>query len=98
MDSNNKNEPLYQLHQHVYFVTERGVLDGDIAAIFQNESGEYSYNVQVWLGAYIPIFLGNNFVSEKMVFENEEDAYKLWGSISFSKAIINRFNKKNSKK
>lgn len=94
MDRNEKKEPQYQLHQHVYFVTGRGVTDGDIAAIFQNDSGEYIYNVQVWLGGYIPIFLGNNFVPEKMVFENEEKAYELWRSISVSKAMMKKLKEK----
>lgn len=94
MDRNEKKEPLYQLHQHVYFVTGRGVMDGDIAAIFQNNSGGYTYSVQVWLGGYIPIFLGNNFVPEKMVFGNEEKAYELWRSISISKAMIEKLKEK----
>lgn len=94
MDSDNKKEPLYQLHQHVYFVTRRGVSDGDIAAIFKNDSGEYSYNVQVWLGGCIPIFLGNNFVPEKMIFENEEKAHEIWVAISLLKAMIDKLNKK----
>lgn len=94
MDRNNEKESLYQLQQYVYFVTEKGVSDGDIAAIFKNDSGEYSYNVQVWLGGCIPIFLGNNFVPEKMIFENEEKAHEIWGTISISKAAIDRLNKK----
>lgn len=69
-------------------------MDGDIAAIFQNNSGGYTYNVQVWLGGYIPIFLGNNFVPEKMVFGNEEKAYELWRSISISKAMIEKLKEK----
>lgn len=94
MDSDNKKEPLYQLQQHVYFVTERGVSDGDIAAIYQLNSGEYIYNVQVWLVEYMPIFLGNNFVPKKMVFENEENAHEVWGAISLSKAMIDKLNEK----
>lgn len=94
MDRNNEKESLYQLQQHVYFVTEKGVSDGEIAAIYQLGSGEYLYNVQVWLEGYMPIFLGNNFVQEKMVFENEEKAHEAWGIILFSKVMTDRLNEK----
>lgn len=94
MDSDNKKEPLYQLQQHVFFITEKGVSDGEIAAIYQLDSGEYLYNIQVWLEEYMPIFLGNNFVKGKMVFENEEKAHEVWGTILCSKVMTDRLNEK----